>query len=422
LLFVISTIDRLGMTLLIDPLKRDLKINDFQAGLLIGPAFSIFYAIAALPIAWLVDKGNRRALIIAGVLFWSGMTLASAWAQSFEILFAFRIGLAVGEAVLTPAAISLVGDLFPREERATPVGIFSGAATAGGSLAYIVTGALVQLTVSGAFAHLPIVGALSAWRTTLALTGIASAIGVSCLFLPKLSSEPVRRTQLLGKSAGPGASTLGVFGNRSDATRFYVSFFFACATVSMVTFSFYTWYPTYLVRTYGFTIPVAGYTVGLVYLIGATAGALALPFFIDANARRGRGALILTPLVSTPLGAIFGIASLLQHSASVSLALAALAIVCVQGSAILPNVGVSLTAGGNVQGRLSATGQMLNILVGLGVGPVVVGYLATYVFRGPGAIGPALMLTTIAGCALSVLGLLAAWPVYRRVSARAAST
>ena len=100
-------------------MKADLGVNDAQIGWLYG-VFAVFYAIAALPIAWLADRRSRKFIIAAGIFFWSLMTMACGLSRSFWHVLLARIGVGVGEATLSPAATSLVGDFFPWCWPATP--------------------------------------------------------------------------------------------------------------------------------------------------------------------------------------------------------------------------------------------------------------------------------------------------------------
>ena len=121
---VTTYVDRLALTLLVQPIKSDLHITDTQMGLLMGPAFAFVYAVVAFPLAWGIDRLNRKWIVVAGVALWSTCTSASAFAPNFPTLFALRMGLGVGEAVLNPAVVSLIGDLFVRERRNTPAAVF----------------------------------------------------------------------------------------------------------------------------------------------------------------------------------------------------------------------------------------------------------------------------------------------------------
>jgi predicted MFS family arabinose efflux permease len=92
-LYVLSFIDRLILALLVAPLRSDLGLSDVQLGLLFGPTFGVFYAVLGLPLARFADQGNRRRLIVSGVVLWGLSTIASGFAAT-TMLFGFsRIGL-----------------------------------------------------------------------------------------------------------------------------------------------------------------------------------------------------------------------------------------------------------------------------------------------------------------------------------------
>src|SRR3546814_3504386 len=117
LLYVVSFVDRLILALLVEPLKADLGISDTQIGLLIGTAFALLYAFLGVPIAWLVDRGNRTRIAAAGILVWSLATVGSGFVSSYSELLPLRMCLALGEAVLSPVYVSLIVDHFRREDR-----------------------------------------------------------------------------------------------------------------------------------------------------------------------------------------------------------------------------------------------------------------------------------------------------------------
>src|SRR3954447_23971631 len=102
-LYILSYADRKLLSLLIVPIQNDLKISDFQFGLLQGFAFSLLYALAGIPIGRLVDRYPRRLIVYVGVSFWSLATALSGFAQSFTMLFIARFGIGAGEATLSPA-------------------------------------------------------------------------------------------------------------------------------------------------------------------------------------------------------------------------------------------------------------------------------------------------------------------------------
>src|SRR6266704_5245806 len=110
---LLSYTDRQILSLLVDPIRHDLSISDTQVGLLIGTAFALVYGVAGLPFGWLADRLRRRDLIVTGIVLWSLGTVCCGLSQNFAQFFAARLLVGIGEAVLTPASISLISDSFP---------------------------------------------------------------------------------------------------------------------------------------------------------------------------------------------------------------------------------------------------------------------------------------------------------------------
>jgi MFS family permease len=132
LIYVNSFLDRSILSLLVDPIRSTLHISESQMGFLMGPAFAIFYIIAGLPLGRLADVMPRRWLVFGGQFVWSIMSVACAFIGQYWQFLSLRVGLGVGEASLSPAAYSMITDLFPRNKlsRALSVygfGIFLGA-------------------------------------------------------------------------------------------------------------------------------------------------------------------------------------------------------------------------------------------------------------------------------------------------------
>ncbi|MFM7708352.1 MAG: MFS transporter, partial [Gammaproteobacteria bacterium] len=155
--YSISFLDRLILTLIVQPLKADLGISDTEFGLLQGPAFALFYATMGLPLGWLADRVNRVRLMALAILFWSLMTFLSGLATDYWHLLICRFGVGFGEAALVPAAVSLLADLFPPQRRALPVSVFTAGLAVGSGLALYLGGSFIAFDEQGA-TGLPLIG------------------------------------------------------------------------------------------------------------------------------------------------------------------------------------------------------------------------------------------------------------------------
>jgi MFS family permease len=164
LVYIVNFFDRQVINILVEPIKAELHLLDWQAGLLSGLAFGIVYTLLAFPMARLADR-HHRGLIIAGCLgAWSLFTGACGLAQNFLQLALARGGVGIGEAGCVPTSHALIADVTPKEKRATALSIFAMGTP---------LGALLGLAIGGVMAD------MFGWRRAFlvaAVPGIALAI------------------------------------------------------------------------------------------------------------------------------------------------------------------------------------------------------------------------------------------------------
>jgi MFS family permease len=144
LLFAINLLnffDRQLLGALAEPIRHEFHLSDTALGFL-GTIFTVIYAFVGLPLGVLSDKWYRNRLIAIGTAFWSVLTAATGFAQNYAQIFVARLGVGVGEAICAPAGQSLIGDLFPPNQRAKAMGVFMLGLPAGIFLAYISAGAI----------------------------------------------------------------------------------------------------------------------------------------------------------------------------------------------------------------------------------------------------------------------------------------
>ena len=142
ILFAINTLnffDRQVLGAVAEEIRKEWGLGDGAIGIL-GTAFTLFYAIAGLPLGRLADRFSRTRILAAGVFAWSLLTAASGLARSFLELFVARLGMGAGEATCAPAAASLIGDMFPPERRGRALSVFMLGLPVGLALSYFVSG------------------------------------------------------------------------------------------------------------------------------------------------------------------------------------------------------------------------------------------------------------------------------------------
>ena len=186
---IFAFIDRQIPSMLVEPIKQDFNLTDSQIALLGGAAFSIFYAIMALPIGYAVDRYQRTKVLGTGIFLWSLMTALAGLANSFGKLFGARIGVAVGEAVMAPISVSLVSDSFPENKQGKPMGIITAGVYIGIGITLLGGGFLIDYLTSIGGITLPLIGYLKPWQATFMIVGIPGLLLAIAAFYLK---EPKR--------------------------------------------------------------------------------------------------------------------------------------------------------------------------------------------------------------------------------------
>lgn len=414
--YVVSFVDRTILSLMIDPIKADLGLTDTQIALLQGLAFGLFYTVMALPIGWLVDRVSRKGVIGVGVTVWCLATAACGLAGNFWHLFIARMGVGAGEATLSPAAISMIGDNFPPEKRAFPISIYSMASSIGAGLALMVGGAVIGAVASSPEVVLPIVGAVAPWQATFIIVGLA---GLVVVVLLAFVTEPARREVPVH-----GAVGAGLMAHLKRHPAFHLRHLGGMALYCVLIYGVLSWMPAYFMRSFGWGPAEVGLRYGFVVLVFGGFGLSAAGWLASHLAQRGVEAASLkitgwSILAVTPLM----IAACLAPTGWIALAILVPGMVAFTASGGIAVAALCEAASGTLRGRVAALYFFVLGIVGLTVGPVSVALITEYVFRDPRALGPAIAVAAgVLGPLAGLLVLSAIAPFKRAVAAMAAST
>lgn len=357
LLYVVSYVDRQVLAVLIEPIKQDLGVSDTAMGLLSGLAFALFYTTAGVPIARLADRGIRRDVIVVGVVLWSAMTACCGLARSFVQLAVARVGVGIGEASLSPAAHSMISDLFPPERRATALSIFNMGGNVGVMLGFIAGGWI---------------GETFGWRMAFMVVGLP---GLAIAALARLTLAEPSRGGGDGISDDTGTPSLLEVISHLRSKRSFVHVSLACAFYAFAAYGFTIWGATFLIRVHGLSLAETGLWMGLIQGLGGGLGTYVGGHFSDRFSGRDARVLVWIPAVggvlALPLLAIF----LFAPSPAVALSGYGPAMVF-----SLFFVGPSYAVAQNLaRPRMRAQAAALLMLtmnlIGLGIAPLVVGAL-----------------------------------------------
>jgi MFS family permease len=400
-LYVLSFIDRFILALLVAPLKADLGLSDVQLGLLFGTFFALFYGLLGVPLARLADRGNRKRLIIAGVVVWSACTLGSAFVRDYATLATLRFGLAIGEAALTPAAFSMLTDAFPPRRRMLASTLFSASGMLGASLSFALgAGVIAAAEVMARDID------LAAWRIAFVAVGVPGFVLAALFAL--VAREPARASH---EAAPPLRAVLQYLGARR---RLYGGLATGAAAANMMSYAMVAWSPVLLERSYGLNVKEAGVFLGSAHVFSAVGGTLVVPTVIRALALRSPGWAARVPALATIAGAILVVIALQMPTILLFLLFSTLGSFLVTGAINSIIVLIQPIAPSTMRATFTALLLICISSIGLGVGPPVAAMLG----GGPGGIGSGLTALGLLDLVLAGAGLaLAARPLRAALSA-----
>ncbi|HJQ16092.1 MAG TPA: MFS transporter [Allosphingosinicella sp.] len=395
-LSIVSFLDRFALGLLVQPLKQDLGVSDVQIGLLFGSAFALFYGAITLPLARLADRGNRVRLIVVAAVCWSACTILSGFATSFLMLVLLRVGLAVGEAALTPSTFSLIGDLLPPNRRTFGGTVYNGLGMAGASGAYIIGSATIGLVYwiqkDGYFVDLRV------WQAVFIITGLPGLLLAAILVT--VGREPARVAAAVHVEA---ASFRDVLRYVKTQGWLYAGLFLGAGFIQLGTNAFLAWAPTYLSRAYGMPIVDAGLTYGLYNLIAFVTGSLVVPLVGVWVGRYRRDGVVLIGAVCAVLHLVFCVAAVLQSSPSAFLFFTFIGMMLSVGGASNVLVSIHMFTPPRMRATLTAAITICLTTITLGLGPPLAAALSDRFGSGPDALGVGMGLVAALGGSIAIL-------------------
>lgn len=389
LLYFFNFVDRQIIAILVEPIKADLGLADWQLGVVSGVAFAALYATLGIPVARLADRSHRVHIISVAVALWSAMTAACGLAQNFVHLVLARIGVGVGEAGLTPPAHSLIADMYPEERRATALAVYQLG---------VPTGALFGLLAGG------LITDAWGWRVAFFAVGLPGVL----LALVAKWAIPEPRAGVGGRAAPadvqpPFFESLALLW-RIRAFRHVAAGF---ALVSFVTFGYNAWLPALLGRMHGLSTADIALWLGPVGFVSGVAGTFLGGLACDRLGQRDprwyAWLLVIGFAISIPfLGMVF-------FAPSATLAIAAY---------VVPNFLIGMNMGPTfamaqflapegLRAMVSSILLFFANMIGLGLGPLTVGALsdafASVAGTGSLRFGLLVVLPALAWCALHYL-------------------
>lgn len=386
--YVVSFLDRQILTLLVEPIKADLEISDTVLSLLHGFTFAVFYTLFGLPLGRLADHRSRTRLIMAGVALWSVMTAACGFARNVAMLFVARVGVAVGEAALSPSAYSLISDYFPRSRRGRAASLYSLGIFAGAGMAYIFGGFVTELASHSVTSGWPLLSNFKPWQLTFIITALPGALVIVLMLSVR---EPLRRERL--SEGQSGLSIAEVFAYVRQHFRVYFALLVGNSFLALANYALFAWVPAWFIRVFSYTPGEIGRTFGSILLVFGTAGLVAGGILADTLYRRGALGAHVDLTVGLAAFAIMPAALILVGMPEpIQLGLVAMVVFCGAVSTGLVPAAIQLITPNELRGQMTAAYLVLTALIGLGLGPTLVALLVDFHFRDTLAVGKALAI------------------------------
>jgi predicted MFS family arabinose efflux permease len=354
LAYIFNFLDRQILGILAGPIIDDLRLNDAQFGAIGGLAFALLYSILGVPLALLADRTSRSKVIAGAVAVWSAFTALCGTATGFGQLFFYRLGVGVGEAGGVAPSYALIADYFPPQRRARALAIFSLGIPLG----------LAGGTLIGAY-----LAAWINWRAAFLAMGIAGLLLAPAIlfFVPD-----VKRKEPSAAQDMPLRRTFAIIARKP--TFWLMAFAASCS--SLAGYGLALWTPSVLERSFGLGLIERGQFLAALFLIGGTAGVFAGGWLADRLGQADRRWYARLPAIAWLITAPTFALGLLTTDLWLAWPLL-----------LIPNalnilwLGPVTTAVQHLvpqpmRSTASASFLLINNLIGLGVGPTLIGALS----------------------------------------------
>ena len=348
-------VDRVLPSILLPSIKKEMALTDSQLGFITGGAFALFYSSIGLVLGRMADRLNRRKVLAICIAVWSVMTAATGLSAGFIQMAVARFGVGTGEAGLTPCAYSLIADVYPLEKRLAALGIYSAGIPFGVLTAFLVGGWINQT---------------SGWRAAFIGLGVPGLALAMLVFFT--IHEPSRGDADGVKDSGAIPSFLTVV-----KTLISIPSFRHCvlgtSLTSLVYNAIQTWVPSFLARSYGMNSIGIGRWLAPGVGLGGLFGTIVGGWFVSRVSAHDKRRMAWVPACATGTGALIGALSFASHTWLLSVTLITLPLIlCPLNipcyAAILQGLATV-----RMRGAFAAMSLFISGLIGLGLGPGIVG-------------------------------------------------
>ena len=366
LIYMANFIDRMIISVVGEPIRREFGLSDLQLGVMGGVAFALFYGGIGIPIARLAERMSRVGIVAAATAIWSMMTMLSGVATRYAHLLLARMGVGIGEAGFTPPVVSMIADRFDADKRATVFSLIAVGVSVGGAVGAMAGGWIAQTR---------------GWRMAFLVMGGPGLLLAALLWLT--IREPART------KAGDAAPSLRQVLRQVGRSPAFVSFTVGSGMVALVGFGLNLFLIPLLIRRFGFDLKSAALTFALTFSMATALGGVVGGMVADRLATHHHRRYGLLPIWGAALALPLYLAAIYQDDWRILAVLLFAATFSLY--AFLPTI-MTVTQR-LVEPRMRATAAAIHAfgqtVFGLGLGSAFLGLMSDVLARrayGPGYI------------------------------------
>ncbi|MEJ6011045.1 MFS transporter [Novosphingobium aquae] len=357
-IYMANFIDRMIISVVGEPIRREFGLSDLQLGIMGGVAFALFYGGIGIPIARLAERVSRVGIVAVATALWSAMTMLSGAATSYAHLLLARMGVGIGEAGFTPPVVSMIADRFDADKRATVFSLIAVGVSVGGAVGALLGGWIAQT---------------HGWRMAFIIMGGPGLLLAVLLWLT--IREPVRR------NAGDAAPPLSEVLRRVRRSPSFVGFTVGSGMVALVGFGLNLFLIPLLIRRFGFDLKSAALTFALTFSMATALGGVVGGILADRFASHHHRRYGLLPIASSALALPLYLAAIYQDDWRIMAGLLFAATFSLY--AFLPTI-MTVTQR-LVEPRMRATAAAIHAfgqtVFGLGLGSAFLGWMSDWLAR-----------------------------------------
>lgn len=400
--YALGVVDRNVIGLLVPYLKADLDLTDTEAAMIMGPAFAIFFAVAALPIGFLVDRWRRVPVIWGGLLIWSLATISCGFAGSFAGLFLARLLVGAGEASTTPASASTIADTFPPLQRPKAFGAFQAGGSVGIGIGYLLSA--VALGMTGWLQALwpSVLGQMRNWQVVFVIVGLPG------LLLTVLMMVTFREPGRFGAAQQlPAISLKPLLAELRANSWALAAVMIATVMNVMIVNAKLSWFPSLFMRVHHWEPKQVAYMLAAVGLPLGLFSALTAGWALSWLEKKGRrDGPMLIMMLQCLVWSVFGPLQCLAATPQATLAWHACSSLFATWCVTAAFTALNRITPNRLRGQVMAVYSLVFAFFGVSLGSLSVGVLNDQVFTAPG--GVAYSLALVCG-GIGLIGVLVSW-------------